>query len=91
MSVEVKAARERSGYPPSLAVAENRRCQHFGALDGHFVAMGSLLTYLLTGVSLVLVLGSGRTSVCALYFVGHSIFGRGSFFFDPTQPDPPGP
>ena len=47
MSVEVKAARERSGYPPSLAVAENRRCQHFGALDGHFVAMGSLLTYLL--------------------------------------------
>ena len=45
MSVEVKAARERSGYPPSLAVAENRRCQHFGALDGHFVAMGSLLTY----------------------------------------------
>ena len=46
MSVEVKAARERSGYPPSLAVAENRRCQHFGALDGHFVAMGSLLTYL---------------------------------------------
>ena len=44
MSVEVKAARERSGYPPSLAVAENRRCQHFGALDGHFVAMGSLLT-----------------------------------------------
>ena len=43
MSVEVKAARERSGYPPSLAVAENRRCQHFGALDGHFVAMGSLL------------------------------------------------
>ena len=46
MSVEVKAARERSGYPPSLAVAENRRCQHFGALDGHFVAMGSLLTLL---------------------------------------------
>jgi hypothetical protein len=46
MSVEVKAARERSGYPPSLAVAENRRCQHFGALDGHFVAMGSLLLYL---------------------------------------------
>ena len=24
-----------------------------------------------TGVSLVLVLGSGPTSVCALYFVGH--------------------
>ena len=48
MSVEVKAARERSGYPPSLAVAENRRCQHFGALDGHFVAMGSLLTYHIT-------------------------------------------
>ena len=47
MSVEVKAARERSGYPPSLAVAENRRCQHFGALDGHFVAMGSLLLLLL--------------------------------------------
>ena len=62
MSVEVKAARERSGYPPSLAVAENRRCQHFGALDGHFVAMGSLLLLYFTNLKSAKGLSAKRES-----------------------------
>ena len=48
MSVEVKAARERSGYPPSLAVAIKIEGANTSIPDGPFSSGYGFFTYLAT-------------------------------------------